>query len=196
MGVDIHTVRNYLRSATFPERQQRCSPDKGSLAPYKEYLERRWQEGCQNALELYREVKAQGFPGWATAVRDFVRPFRDPNLPPAVLRERRSIPSPRSLAWLLVSQGKLSQKKQDLVDKLCCTVPALAQGCDLVVAFKDMLRRRASEEFEGWLESAKGSGLLGFSSFVRGIRSDYAAVRAAFSLEWSNGHYIRRVRRP
>lgn len=46
MGVDVHTVRNYLRSATFPERQQRYSPDRGSLAPFKEYLERRWQEGC------------------------------------------------------------------------------------------------------------------------------------------------------
>lgn len=60
MGVDIHTVRNYLRSATFPERAQRYSPDKGPLAPYKAYLERRWQEGGQNALELFREVKARG----------------------------------------------------------------------------------------------------------------------------------------
>lgn len=187
MGVDIHTVRNYLRSVAFPERQQRYSPDKGSLAPYKKYLERRWQEGCQNALELFREVKAQGFPGGATAVRDFVRPFRDPNLPPAVVRERRAIPSPRSLAWLLVSPDKLSPKKQDLVDKLCTAVPALFLGRNLVVTFKDMMRRRASEELEDWLESAKGSGLVGFSSFVRGIRADYAAVKAAFSLEWSNG---------
>lgn len=148
-----------------------------------------------NALELFREVKAQGFPGGATAVRDFVRPFRDPNMPPAVLRERRAIPSPRSLAWLLVSQGKLSPKKQELIDKLCTAVPALTQGRDLVVAFKDMmprtaslsLRRRAFKELEGWLQSAKESGLVGFSSFVRGIRSDYAAVVAAFSMEWSNG---------
>ena len=154
MGVDIHTVRNYLRSATFPERQQRYSPDKGPLVPYKKYLERRWQEGCHNALELFREVKAQGFPGGATAVRDFVRPFRDPNLPPAVLRERRAIPSPRSLAWLLVSSNKLSPKKQNLVDKLCTAVPALFLSRDLVVAFKDLIRRRASEELEDWLERA------------------------------------------
>jgi len=187
MGVDIHTVRNYLRSEAFPERQQRYSPDKGSLAPYKKYLERRWQEGCQNALELFREVKSQGFPGGATAVRDFVRPFRDPNLPPAVLRERRAIPSPRSLAWLLVSQGKLSPKKQDLVSNLCTAVPALSLGRDLVVTFKDMMRRRASEELEGWLDRAKASELPAFATFVRGIRADYAAVKAAFTLEWSNG---------
>ncbi len=50
-----------------------------------------------NALELFREVKAQGFPGGAPAVRDFVRPFRDSHLPPAVLHAKRSIPGPRSL---------------------------------------------------------------------------------------------------
>jgi transposase len=144
-----------------------------------------------NALELFREVKAQSFLGGATAVHDFVRPFRDPNMPPAVLQERRAIPSPRSLAWLLVSQGKFSPKKQDVVDELCAAVPALTQSRDLVVTFKDMmprtaslsLRRRAAEELEDWLESAKGSRLVGFSSFVRGIRSDYATVQAAFSLE-------------
>jgi hypothetical protein len=97
-------------------------------------------------------VKAQGFPGGATAVRDFVRPFRDPHLPPAVLRERRAIPCPRSLAWLLVSPGKVSPKKQELVDTLCAAVPTLAQGRDLVVAFKDLMRRRACEELGEWLD--------------------------------------------
>ena len=187
MGVDIHTVRNYLRSADFPERPPRYSPDKGPLTPYKKYLERRWQEGCQNALELFREVKAQGFPGGATAVRDFVRPLRDPNSPPAVLRERRAIPSPRSLAWLLVSPNDLSPKKQELLDKLCSAVPALSLGRDLVVAFKSIMCRRAAGELDAWLERAKESGLVGFSSFARGIRADYAAVIASFSMEWSNG---------
>ena len=80
----------------------------------------------------------------------------------------------------------------DAHDLLCTEL--LNQGRDLAVAFKDMmprtaslsLCRRASEELEDWLESAKGSGLTGFSSFVRGIHADYAAVKAAFSLEWSN----------
>lgn len=69
-----------------------------------------------------------------------------------------------------------------LLDTLCTAVPALAQGRDLAVTFKDMMRRRASEELDGWLERAKGSGLVGFSSFVRGIRADYAAVAASFSM--------------
>ncbi len=57
---------------------------------------------------------------------------------------------------------------------------------DLVLSFQKLLRRRTGEELEGWLERAKASGLSGFGTFVRGIRSDYDAVIAAFSLPWSN----------
>jgi transposase len=50
-----------------------------------------------------------------------------------------------------------------------------------------MMRRRDAGELDGWLELAKGSGLPAFMSFVRGVLSDYSAVKAAFTLEWSNG---------
>lgn len=185
-GVDIHTVRTFLRCATYPERQHYPSRQ-GPLDPYKPYLEKRWQEGCQNLVELLREVKARGFTGGATALRNFVRPFRDPTLPPAILWTRRTIPTPRSLSWLLLLSDKRSVKKQELVTKLCTALPVLSDCRDLVLSFQDIMRRRASEELEGWLVCAKASGVPGFATFVRGIRSDYDAVVAAFSLPWSNG---------
>jgi transposase len=185
-GVDIHTIRTFLRCATYPERQHYPSRQ-GPLDPYKPYLQQRWDEGCQNLVELLREVKARGFTGGATAIANFVRPFRDPNLPPAVLWTRRTIPTPRSLSWLLLLSAKRSVKKQELVAKLCTALPVLSQCRDLVMSFQDIMRRHSSEELEGWLERAKASGLPGFATFVRGIRSDYDAVIAAFSLPWSNG---------
>ncbi|MES2460823.1 MAG: ISL3 family transposase [Armatimonadota bacterium] len=185
-GLNVRTVRGYLRSATFPERQ-RYAPVSGPLDPFKDYLVKRWEEDCHNALELFREIKAQGFPGGATAVRDFVRPFRDPNLPPAVLHAKRSIPAPSSLAWLLVLPDRNSPKQKELVDKLCAALPVLPQCRDLVLSFQDILRRRAKDELDDWLDRAKASELPAFVTFVRGIRADYAAVKAAFSLEWSNG---------
>ncbi len=79
VGVDIHTIRTYLRSETYPERQ-RYSPVSGTLTPYKDYLLNRWEAGCQNAHQLWREVKERGFTGGATAVRDFVFPLRSPEM--------------------------------------------------------------------------------------------------------------------
>ena len=43
----------------------------------------RWEEGTQNALQLWREVKEQGFGGCAAAVQDFLRPLRQPGMTPA-----------------------------------------------------------------------------------------------------------------
>jgi len=42
-------------------------------------------------------------------------------------------------------------------------------------------------EPDGSLGRAGASGLAAFATFVHGIRADIEAVRAAFSLGWSNG---------
>ena len=65
--------------------------------------------------------------------------------------------------------------------------PLLLLCRDLVLSFQDILRRRAVGELDDWLERAGASDLPAFAPFVRGIRADIEAVRAAFTLEWSNG---------
>ena len=186
MNLDSQTVRNYLMAETFQERQ-RTSPANGPLTPFKDYLLKRWQEGCQNAYQLWREVKDQGFVGGAAAVRDFVRPLRDPDMAPAPKRAERSVPSTRALTWLLILPERGTPEQTSMMETLCTALPILPQCRELVVSFKDIMARRASKELEGWLEKAKDTGLPSFVSFVRGIRMDLAAVEAAFSLPWSNG---------
>ncbi len=186
LDLDVHTVRRYLRADTFPERK-RESPVNGPLEPYKEYILRRWEAGCRNALQLWREVREQGYPGCATAVRDFVVPLRQPGMTPTRIRAERAVPSPRTLSWLLVLPERRTAEQTALVEKVCTACPTLVQCRDLVVAFQDMLRRHADGELEAWLERAGTSGLSALATFVRGIRADVEAVRAAFALEWSNG---------
>ncbi len=53
--------------------------------------------------------------------------------------------------------------------------------------FVSMLKERQVEALNGWLMRAKACHVTELGSFVNGIRRDYAAVRAAFSSEWSNG---------
>lgn len=157
------------------------------LTPYKEYLLQRWEEGCQNALQLWREVKQQGYTGCATNVRDFVVPLRKPGMTPAIKRAERSVPSARALSWLLALPERRTSEQTQMVEKLCAACPVLPACQELVCSFQSAMKRRALEELEGWLERAKASGLCAFVTFVRGIRSDQAAVEAAFWLPWSNG---------
>lgn len=48
VGISRGTVHKVLTNDTFPERKDRNSA-LGSLAPYADYLRRRWEEGCRNA---------------------------------------------------------------------------------------------------------------------------------------------------
>ena len=50
-----------------------------------------------------------------------------------------------------------------------------------------MLAERREGDLDTWLSQAEHSGLPEFKKMANGIRRDYAAVRAAFSSEWSNG---------
>lgn len=53
--------------------------------------------------------------------------------------------------------------------------------------FAQMMRERAVECLDRWLEEAEKSPFPELQSFVAGIRRDEAAVRAALELPWSQG---------
>nr|WP_200475213.1 hypothetical protein [Azospirillum argentinense] len=74
LGLDRKTVRVWLRSGQPPPWRQ---PAKGSqVDPVLGHLRRRWDEGCHNAARPWREIKALGFNGQRTTVRDWARPLR------------------------------------------------------------------------------------------------------------------------
>jgi transposase len=55
------TVLRYLRTSSFPERAQMRRVS--LLDPYVSYLHKRWEEGCRNGVQLWREIQTRGFPG-------------------------------------------------------------------------------------------------------------------------------------
>jgi transposase len=68
LGIGRGTIRRFVRAGSFPERlpTQRRRP---LLGPYECYLRERWAAGCQNAAQLWRELRERGYAG---AVRQVV----------------------------------------------------------------------------------------------------------------------------
>jgi len=62
LGLHRHTVQKYLASEIAPERRH-TTRKTSTLTPYQGYLLERWQSGCRNAKQLWREIAAQGYPG-------------------------------------------------------------------------------------------------------------------------------------
>jgi transposase len=192
-GLDRKTVRKFIEAPTCPEPQPRLK--RGSiLDPYKAYVRQRWDAGCRTAIHLWRELQALGFTGGRMVVVDFVAQLR---------REQGVVPysrmlsphadtsplTPRTATWLIMKRpaDPLDENDQRLVAQIRQLHPDLDAAITLVQDFATLLRKRLSADLDTWLDRADTSALPALRSFAAGIRRDYEAVKAAASLEWSNG---------
>jgi transposase len=70
LSIDSRTIRRWVESNGFPEQSPRWR--EGSLDRHREYLDQRWQQGCHNAAQLWRELHEKGFEGQSRIVRDWM----------------------------------------------------------------------------------------------------------------------------
>lgn len=73
LGLSRKTVRKYIQVGVVPHVRR---PLPSQLDGYKPCLLRSWAEGCHNAAQLLREIKAQGYPGSRTVLRLRLGQFR------------------------------------------------------------------------------------------------------------------------
>lgn len=165
------------------------------LDPFKAYLRARWDAGCHNATRLMTEIVARGYRGRVTMVRDFVHQLRHHPSPLANKADRRasaalseSPPTLRCLAWCVTQPPeKLSCERAKAVAAIEGANDKLDGAIELSRQFAQLVRDRAPDRFDAWLEAAATSGISALRSFAQGLRRDYDAVKAALALPWSNG---------
>lgn len=74
-GFNRRTIRKYLENPATP-RYPRRAPRPTRLDPYRACIEQRLQAGVWNARVLLRELRAQGYPGGYTTLKDYLQPKR------------------------------------------------------------------------------------------------------------------------
>src|SRR5581483_915009 len=75
LGIARNSVRKYLRAPEVPKPAPR--PPKGSkLDPYAGFIHVQLGRGVDNCVVLLRELRAQGYEGSYTLLKDFVHPLR------------------------------------------------------------------------------------------------------------------------
>ena len=201
------TVRRLLRAGEFIERAV-AHPRFQPLDTFADYLHQRWEEGCHNAAQLWREIRARGFAGCQSALRPYLKGWRSE--PPAELgRQRRqlpnapkpqAVPSPRSTAWLLLGYASTRDAAQlafrsAFVEELCAGCDEVKTGQRLVVDFFRIVRKRLGGELDGWLLAVFESKVPELMGFASGLTRDKTAVMAALTVEWNNGQTEGQVNR-
>ena len=185
-GRDRKTIRQWLLDK-HPGTWERGSRHPANA--FETYLVSRWEEGCRNATQLYREVCGLGYRGEARSFRRWIKArLRDglsPPTAPSTRHPRWKAPSSRQTVRLLTtSSDTLCQDDARFVDAVRAASPIIAESADLARRFHAILVGRDPVEFEPWLAQALGSAI---ASFARGLRRDIDAVRAALILPWSTG---------
>jgi transposase len=89
---------------------------------------------------------------------------------------------------LLRSVDDLDDDERTYRQALCQESATIARAQLLVEAFGRIVRTRAQEDLNAWLEAASQSHVPELTSFVNGVRRNYAAVVAALTSPHSHDY--------
>lgn len=201
LGMHTKTVRKYLEAESCPYYPEgRFTPSK--LDPYRAYIEQRWQEGCYNAAQLWRELTQIGFDGSRVVVSRWVTKQRR-QLPPSAVQARRSSSIKRRGAWtsaqgswlLVKPQKELTQKDGQILGRMVAADETVAVVYTFVQQFVTMIRERKADWLGPWIEAAICSDVAALARFARQLLNDFAAVHNALQLPWSNGQVEGQINR-
>ena len=200
LGIGRATVYRFLRSEVFPERKGRGDAGHSLLDPWRYLVLEHWDGDRRNSPELFRVLQRHGYRGSYSALARYLRRVRVaqaatvpgdglPEQPrPALAAVPGRVLTPHTAAWLVLRRAeKRSMEDKALLADLRRHAPELDETVALAEAFVGLVRERAPDRLDPWLQQANQSSVKRLRGFAKRLSADYDAVRAAVTLKWSNG---------
>jgi transposase len=154
-----------------------------AIEEHRAFINQRWNEGCHNAAQLWREWCHLGFQGTSSGVRYWIRQLygrkvgsrREPGpaKPPRI--------SPRQVVWHILKPGESSERS---LKELFDLSADLAVSANVAQEFFRIVGTRDLTAWPKWRDLVSHSLL---ASFAKHLCRDEAAVTAALEYAWSNG---------
>ena len=186
----------FAQAPTFPERRQGTRRP-SILDPYLPYIEQRWQAGCHNGSQIFRELQAQGFAHPRPIVAQYIarrRTAERAGLPPPT--PTPPLPSARQIRWaLLLPEERLTEEQQAIRGCVLHAHPQIGLAVTLVHEFATMLRERKGDRFHTWLAAMEQSRIPECRRVAIGMKGDLLAIVTALESEVSNGQVEGQVHR-
>ena len=189
VGSSARTLRDWQKKG-FPEAERRRKRS-SRFDSYASYVLSRWEQGCQNGSQIYREIKEQGYTGTERQMYRFLVPLRrnqriiqKGTVPQAPLQDF----SAKDAVWLFVRDpAKLDEKEQATLTAICQASETAKTTYQLVQEFRHMLHHREGSKLDDWLEKVRASQIRELQRFVTGVERDKSAVVAGLTLSHHNG---------
>ncbi len=189
VGVGHATVSRWLKSDAFPGQQPRQRMT--GFDPHLPFLYERWEAGCHNIAQLYRELVVHGYTqSYRSVYKQLVRllPEGKKNAAKECGLSPTPVSSRRATFLFLRRSEDLEADEQETLITLRQLHPEIDLAYDLVQQFTQMLRTRTGEQLDTWLEKVRASQIRELQSFVAGVERDKAAMVAGLTLPQNNDH--------
>ena len=195
-GVHRQTIKRYLKYDKYPEKETINSKPSSAL-PFEAYLRQRWGEGQRGHMQLWREVKEKGYTGSPSSIYRFVSKYpKDATMEKLPTPLSIKVWSARKVSMLLSRPFEtLEADQQTFLRVFYKHCPAANLASQLARKFKEMTDNLKRKKLDSWIKNTKESNIPALKNFARGLLQDYNAVKAAISLEWSNGQVEGQVNR-
>lgn len=176
------------------------------VAPFQDYLLKRWNEGRRNARQLWRELtEEQGCTASYANVERFLTQFRtkvhkfkqeQPSAVPIKKTTTSRPPTAKQVSrWITLPKDRRLDWQNAYLDRLLQADPVITQAAELMMDFATLLRERQGERLDEWLAKAEQQEVAELKSFAAGLRKDYDAVKTGLTEIWSNGQVEGQVHR-
>jgi transposase len=198
LSMSQRTLQRWMATGTTPY-SRRKSPRHRLIDPYKSYLLKRWQQGCQSGAQLARELRAKGYTGSDHGIYRYLETLKAVAPAPsgskrASKRASAHLPtalltlSPLQATWLFFRlEADRKPEEQEILRQVRQASPHLEATYQLVEAFLHMVRERTADQLDSWFKNVQDSHLQAFHLFVTGVQKDKEAVLAGLTLPWSTG---------
>jgi transposase len=201
LGIHRHTVEKYLAFKTPPQRRH-FTKKVSAIAPYENYILRRWKQGCCNATQIHREkIVEQGYPGAYQNVVRITRYLKEQEVSGEPLPDASAGISAGHASGILVKiPENRSEEEIRTLRRLKAIHRVTERCCTLFEEFAGMLRdeeqrsdEQARRQLEEWTERAKASGIAELKAFAVKLLQDTEAVVATMTLPYSQGQTEGRI---
>ena len=196
MQMSSRTVRRWLTQFRLDTHRRKRGSE---FDQYADYVLGRWHEGCTNRMQLWREIRAQGYMGSYRSAARFLPPVSPADASPVIRRSPDFSTTVTSsylkrytltqLQWFLVKYPEaLSVTEQDYVEQVCRAHPLIYRVREMIHQFRRMVHERpGAEALAGWIAACQTSQVKELVHFAKGLQKEWEPVAAGFTAAASNG---------
>jgi transposase len=195
VGLGARTVQGWLAQGAYLETNYHHR-HRSRFDTYEAYVLQRWDEGVHNIQQLWREIKAQGYPHSDRALRahlEALRGKKKADVPEASELEHFAA---KTAVWLFIRPfEKLKEKEREELLTIRQASDMAETMYQLVQEFLRLVRSLQGTQLDSWLSSVAASDIPELQRFANGLERDKAAVLAGLTLSHSNGQVEGQVTR-